>query len=169
MVCRLLRDHNLSHKTVSRLALQRQEDARAQFLAEVATAFPAEHLVFLDECGGDKKTQYRKCGYSLRGMRTMWRAASYTVGKDGPHMWCSAALDWLVLGGSEKERKGGRNAALVSPCDVCLSPGSRPPGCCQSNRTTARNGRRGCLHACPFDFLDGKSLAFAKVGFFDRL
>ena len=66
------------------------------------------------------------------------------------------------LGGSEKERKGGRNAALVSPCDVCLSPGSRPPGCSQSNRTTTRNGRRGCLHACPFDFLDGKSLAFAK-------
>ena len=25
------------------------------------------------------------------------------------------------LGGSEKERKGGRNAALVSSCDVCLS------------------------------------------------
>ena len=44
------------------------------------------------------------------------------------------------LGGSEKERKGGRNAALVSSCDVCLSPGSRPPGCCQSNRTTTRNG-----------------------------
>ena len=75
----------------------------------------------------------------------------------------------IDLGGSEKERKGGRNAALVSPCDLCLSPGSRPPGCCQSNRTTTRNGRRGCLHACPFDFLDAKSLAFAKVGFFDRL
>ena len=75
----------------------------------------------------------------------------------------------LGVGGSEKERKGGRNAALVSSCDVCLSPGSRPPGCCQSNRTTTRNGRRGCLHACPFDFLDGTSLAFAKVGLFDRL
>ena len=74
-----------------------------------------------------------------------------------------------TLGGSEKERKGGRNVALVSSCDVCLSPGSRSPGCCQSNRTTTRNGWRGCLHACPFDFLNGKSLAFAKAGFFDRL
>ena len=50
------------------------------------------------------------------------------------------ASGFVWLGGSEKERKGGRNAALVSSCDVCLSPGSRSPGCCQSNRTTTRNG-----------------------------
>ena len=86
--------------------------------------------------------------------------------------WICLHRTWTCvrLGGSEKERKGGRNAAQVSSCDVCLSPGSRSPGCCQSNRgATTRNGWRGCLHACPFDFLGGKSLPVAKAGFFDRL
>ena len=52
----------------------------------------------------------------------------------------SRSSGFACVGGSEKERKGGRNAALVSSCDVCLSPGSRSPGCCQSNQTTTRNG-----------------------------
>ena len=30
----------------------------------------------------------------------------------------------VELGGSEKERKGGRNGHTIA-CDVCLSPGSR--------------------------------------------
>jgi len=38
-------------------------------MAEVATAFPANYFVFLDESGGDKRTQYRRMGYSIRGMR----------------------------------------------------------------------------------------------------
>ena len=73
-------------------------------------------------------------GVSFRCFSLSARIDFAHLGEKQKHMHCNG------IGGSEKERKGGRNAALVSSCDVCLSPGSRSPGCCQSNQTTTRNG-----------------------------
>lgn len=66
-ICRVLKRNNFSRKLVSRHALQRCETLRAQFMAEVATAFPPDFFVFIDETGDDKRAQYRRMGYSVLG------------------------------------------------------------------------------------------------------
>ena len=79
-------------------------------------------------CGGS-------CCFGARStpVRAIWTAESFPSTLSLSWLWRGALRSCLLMvGGSEKERKGGRNAALVSSCDVCLSPGSRPPGCCQS-------------------------------------
>ena len=94
-VCRLLRDHNLSHTTVSRLALQRQEDVRAQFWLKLRLLSQPTILSSWMNVGETKKRSTESAVIPSVECAQR-RAAFFIVGKDGLHLWHSAALDWLV-------------------------------------------------------------------------
>ena len=73
------------------------------------------------------------------------------------------------VGGSEKERKGDATRPWSRRA---MSVSARARGHLVVARVTEQQQGMAdevVFHACPFDFVDGKSLAVAKAGFFDRL
>ena len=66
-ICRAIKRLGLSRKKMRRVALQRCELKRAEFISEVLE-FDPSMLVFVDETGSDRRNSVRKYGYSLRGM-----------------------------------------------------------------------------------------------------
>ena len=50
------------------LALQRSEESRAQFMAEVSAYHP-DMFIWIDETGSVRRNSIRKYGYALRGLR----------------------------------------------------------------------------------------------------
>ena len=67
-VCRLLMRHGFTRKKIRHVALQRNTELRALFMAQ-ALSFPREFFVWVDETGSDARNYMRKFGFSLRGMR----------------------------------------------------------------------------------------------------
>ena len=67
-ICRLLKRHGYIRKKIQYIALQRCEDLRAQFVAEVVCFFPLNKFVWIDECGCSNRDAIRKVGYALRGI-----------------------------------------------------------------------------------------------------
>ena len=67
-ICRQLKRHGYSRKKIQYIALQRCEDLRAQFVAEVVCFFPLNKFVWIDECGCSNRDTIRKVGYALRGI-----------------------------------------------------------------------------------------------------
>ena len=49
------------------MALQRSEEQRLEFKEEMAY-LDADILVWIDECGSNRRNEVRKYGYSLRGL-----------------------------------------------------------------------------------------------------
>ena len=73
-IFRSLKNFGFSRKKIQRIALQRSEVVRSEYMAEMV-AFDTSMLVFIDETGSDKRNALRKFGYALRGQR----ATSHTI------------------------------------------------------------------------------------------
>ena len=67
-VCHMLKRHGYTRKKIQHIALQRCEDLRAQFVAEVVCLFSLDKFVWIDECGCSHRDAVREVGYALRGM-----------------------------------------------------------------------------------------------------
>lgn len=66
-ICRTLRFMGCSRQRIQRIALQRSDECRARFMAEISMYDP-EMLVWIDETGCDRRNSLRRYGYSIRGM-----------------------------------------------------------------------------------------------------
>ena len=67
-ICHMLKRHGYTRKKIQHIALQRCEDLRAQFVAEVVCLFSLDKFVWIDECGCSHRDAVREVGYALRGM-----------------------------------------------------------------------------------------------------
>ncbi len=67
-ICRFLRSCSFSRTKIRNIALQRNEDQRAKYVAEV-TLYTPNMFVFVDETGSDRRDGMRRFGYALRGKR----------------------------------------------------------------------------------------------------
>lgn len=72
-----------TRQVIQRVALQRSDEQRAKFMANVSVYDPSM-LLWIDESGCDRRNCIRKRGYSLRGMtpqdhRLMVRGARYSA------------------------------------------------------------------------------------------
>ena len=66
-ICRTAKALGLTRQKMKREAIQRSEERRAEFMAEIS-AFSPDMLVFLDETGSDRRNSIRQFGYGLRGV-----------------------------------------------------------------------------------------------------
>ena len=82
-ICRTLKFMGCTQQVIERVALQRSDELRAKFMAEVSVYDPSM-LLWVDESGCDRRNCMRKRGYSLRGMtpqdhRLMVRGTRYSA------------------------------------------------------------------------------------------
>ena len=70
-ICRLIQRNGLTHKRIQQVALQRSDEYRGDFMAEM-DFFDISQIVWLDETGSDKRDNIRKFGYSLKGQRPVY-------------------------------------------------------------------------------------------------
>ncbi len=61
-VCRIIQRHGFTRKTIQQIALQRCDEYRGDFMAEMDFF----EIVWLDETGCDKRDHVRKMGYAMR-------------------------------------------------------------------------------------------------------
>ena len=66
-ICRTLQYLGVTRQKVQVVALQRSEDLRIKFMAEVS-AFEPEMFIWIDETGTDRRNAIRTYGYSFRGL-----------------------------------------------------------------------------------------------------
>ena len=67
-ICKLLQKQGFSHKKLSLIAQQRNDELREQYVQDVSVYDP-EMLIFLDETGCDRRTCLHQYGYALKGCR----------------------------------------------------------------------------------------------------
>ena len=67
-ICRTVHRLGFTRKRLQHIALQRSEELRAQYMAEISV-FDPSMLVWVDETGFQRRNSIRAYGYSLRGMR----------------------------------------------------------------------------------------------------
>jgi len=65
----LLRRRGLSRKRVTRPAIERDEDDRAEYQLVIGTYYEPEHLVFIDESSFDRRVSHRPFGWAPIGSR----------------------------------------------------------------------------------------------------
>ena len=92
-ICRTLKFMGCSRQVIQQVALQRSDEQRAKFMAEVSMYDPSM-LLWVDESGCDLRNCMRNHGYSLRGMtpqdhRLLIRGTQYSaipvMSLDGTH------------------------------------------------------------------------------------
>lgn len=66
-ICRTIKQQGFTYKKVEIIALQRSEEKRIEFMAEISQHEP-EMLIWIDETGSDRRKSVRTHGYSLRGI-----------------------------------------------------------------------------------------------------
>ena len=66
-ICRTLKYMGCTRQVIQRISLQRSDEARAKFIAEVS-AYDPSMLVWIDESGCDRRNSIRRHGYSIRGV-----------------------------------------------------------------------------------------------------
>ena len=66
-ICRTLKFMGCTRQVIQHIALQRSDECRAKFMAEISMYDPSM-LVWIDESGFDKRDCVRKRAYSVRGM-----------------------------------------------------------------------------------------------------
>lgn len=71
-ICRFLHSSSFSRTKIRSVALQRNDECRASYFAEVALYNP-DMFVFIDETGSDRRSGMRQYGYALRGKRCVSR------------------------------------------------------------------------------------------------
>ena len=86
-VCKFLSKIGFTHQRLATYALQRDEELRQQFVADVSL-YAQDTLIFIDETGTNHTDTVRKFGYSLRGKPV--RAQKLVV--HGEHVSAIAAI-----------------------------------------------------------------------------
>ena len=76
-ICQTIHQNNFTHKKIQVIALQRSQEARLQFMAEVSGYNP-DMLIWVDETGSDRRNNIRSYAYALRGMRPVCHHLSVT-------------------------------------------------------------------------------------------
>ena len=76
-ICRTIKQQGFTHKKVQLIALQRSEEKRITFMAEISQYRP-DMLIWIDETGSDRRKSVRSYGYALRGIPP--RHTQLTVG-----------------------------------------------------------------------------------------
>ena len=66
-ICRTLKAMGCSRQRIQYIALQRSEECRAKYMAEISIYDPAM-FVWIDETGCDRRNSKRRYGYSVRGI-----------------------------------------------------------------------------------------------------
>ena len=66
-ICKTLKYMGCSRQVIQHIAIQRSDELRAKFMAEVSL-FDPSMLIWLDESGCDQRNSTRKWGYSVRGI-----------------------------------------------------------------------------------------------------
>lgn len=66
-ICRTLRFMGCTQQTIQHIAVQRSDELRAKFMADVSVYDPSM-LIWIDESGCDRRNCMRKRGYSVRGL-----------------------------------------------------------------------------------------------------
>lgn len=66
-ICRTLKRLGLTRQKIKQITLQRNDDKRGEFMAEMATYDPAMFL-WVDETGCDRRKLIREYGYGIRGI-----------------------------------------------------------------------------------------------------
>ena len=56
-----------SRRVIRHVALQRSDELRASFMAEI-TAYDPEMIIWIDESGCDRRNSMRKFNYTLKGI-----------------------------------------------------------------------------------------------------
>ena len=87
-VCRVLHRNHFSRKRLVNVALQRSEEHRGTFMANVLQ-YPRDFLVWVDETGTDRRDQLRKFGYSIRGLPPVCKLFTR-----GTRLSAIAAISW---------------------------------------------------------------------------
>ena len=82
-ICRTLKFMGCTRQVIKHIAVQRSEELRAKFMAEISVYDPSM-LVWIDETGCDRRHSMRKWGYSLRGKpptdyRLLFRGKRYSA------------------------------------------------------------------------------------------
>lgn len=100
-ICKTLKYMGCSRQVIQHIAIQRSEELRAKFMAEISIYEPSM-LIWLDESGCDRRHSTRKWGYSLRGMsprdqRLLVRGIRYSV---IPVMSVKGILDLHIIRGT---------------------------------------------------------------------
>ena len=67
-ICRTLHFMGCSRQVIKHIPVQRSEEMRAKFMAEISVYDPSM-LLWIDESGCDRRHSMRKWGYSLRGIQ----------------------------------------------------------------------------------------------------
>lgn len=105
-ICRTLKYMGCTRQVIQHIALQRDDEMRAKFMAEVS-AYDPLMLLFLDESGHDQRNYIRKRGYGVRGMtprnyHLMVRGTRYSA---IPIMSLQGILDVCLFEGSVNGEK----------------------------------------------------------------
>jgi transposase len=66
-ICRTIKQQGFTRKKVQSIALQRSEQKRIEFMAQISQYTP-DMLIWIDETGSDRRRSVRSYGYALRGM-----------------------------------------------------------------------------------------------------
>ena len=66
-ICRTLKYMGCTRQVIQRISLQRSDEERAKFIAEVS-AYNPSMLVWIDESGCDRRNCIRRRGYGIRGV-----------------------------------------------------------------------------------------------------
>ena len=67
-ICRTLHRLGFTYQKIKHLPMQRSEDTRQEFMAEVANMYNPSIFIWLDETGRDRRNAVCQYGYGLRGM-----------------------------------------------------------------------------------------------------
>ena len=66
-ICRTIKEQRFTHKKVEVIALQRSEQRRIEYMAEISL-FNPHMFIWIDKTGSDRRKSVRKYGYSIRGI-----------------------------------------------------------------------------------------------------
>ena len=66
-ICQTIQHFGMTRKKVRTIAMQRSEDRRAEFIAEISQ-FDPDMLIWLDETGSDRRNSIRAYGYAFKGL-----------------------------------------------------------------------------------------------------
>ena len=113
-ICQTLKYMGCTRQVIQRISLQRSDDKRAKFMAEVSVYSP-RMLLFIDESGWDQRNRLRRYGYSIRGMtpqdyRLLVRGVRHSA---IPVMSIDGILDVVLL---ERNVNGMRFEQFVPNC-----------------------------------------------------
>ena len=86
-ICNLLHKNGFSRQKLTRIAGQRNDLLRAQYVFDIGI-FSPDMLVFVDETGTDRRDTLRRYGYSLRGKP----AKAFSTYSRGNHLSALAAM-----------------------------------------------------------------------------